>query len=163
MYRAAIKYGFDVALVTIRRPTFAAIELTRRSSVLSHLISSSLALSCLCAPGPCGSCSVARCPTAWDELEPSLKAQAERLADLAKRGLLVLFLGSGISAGAGMPVWTTLLNLLAKRSGMSLLCNVFRFCLIVCCIGILRYSSILRAHCRHGAQRSRGIKKGTRS
>lgn len=65
---------------------------------------------------------VVRCPNAWDVLEPSLKANAERLADLAKRGLLVLFLGSGISAGAGMPVWTTLLNLLAKRSGMLHLC-----------------------------------------
>src|SRR5690606_10090552 len=58
-----------------------------------------------------------RFPNAWDALDAPLKAQADRLADLAKRGLLVLFLGSGISAGAGLPVWTTLLNLLAKRSG----------------------------------------------
>lgn len=38
LYRAASKYGFDIALVTIKRPTFAAIELTRRSARADFLL-----------------------------------------------------------------------------------------------------------------------------
>lgn len=69
----------------------------------------------------------------FDSLDEKLKIQARRLADLAKRGRLVLFLGSGISAGAGMPTWQTLLDSLAAQAGMSpeeieLLHKVWFFC-----------------------------------
>ena len=43
-------------------------------------------------------------------LTPSLEAHAARLAAAAARGQLVLFLGAGVSAGAGLPTWHSLLD-----------------------------------------------------
>ena len=45
--------------------------------------------------------------------------KAQELASLAKKGEMVLFLGAGVSVGAGLPMWSDLLTALAKvkRSG----------------------------------------------
>jgi hypothetical protein len=95
LYEAAERYQFDIALVTIRRPAFAAAVLAR-----SRRFDDDPA-------------------RIFPLLSQRLLDEAERLASLARRGSLVLFLGSGISAGAGLPVWQTLLDELGKRSGMT--------------------------------------------
>ncbi|KAI9031193.1 SIR2-like domain-containing protein [Hyaloraphidium curvatum] len=56
----------------------------------------------------------------WDmgERSETLNAQAERLAGTAQRRDLVLFLGAGVSAGAGLPMWNALIEQLAAPLGM---------------------------------------------
>lgn len=83
----------DIALVTIRRSTFAAIQLERNRFVAGIRV--------------------------WeDALSESLRKEASRLAELAREGKLVLFLGSGVSAGAGLPTWKQLLEQLARVAQM---------------------------------------------
>lgn len=53
---------------------------------------------------------------AFAALSPALLEQAERLARHAREGRLVLFLGAGVSAGAGLPEWTELLRQLATAA-----------------------------------------------
>lgn len=48
----------------------------------------------------------------------ALVRRAKTLADMAKRGELVLFLGAGVSAGAGLPTWNALLLQLAAKVGV---------------------------------------------
>lgn len=55
----------------------------------------------------------------WPELDDSLKDQARRLAEKASRGELALFVGAGVSASAGLPLWGELLQKLAEKVGMS--------------------------------------------
>jgi NAD-dependent SIR2 family protein deacetylase len=54
---------------------------------------------------------------AFSELPNPLYKEAERLARLAAAGQLVMFLGAGVSAGAGLPEWKTLLAQLAEEIG----------------------------------------------
>lgn len=83
----------DLALVTLKRPTFAAIQLARRRHFERE--------------------------AGFERaLTPALRSAARRLAEEARRGNLVLFLGSGISAGAGLPTWSALVEDLARQSGM---------------------------------------------
>lgn len=44
----------------------------------------------------------------------ALVEKAQELATLAKKGEMVLFLGAGVSVGAGLPMWSDLLTNLAK-------------------------------------------------
>jgi hypothetical protein len=46
-------------------------------------------------------------------------ALGQELAAYARRGRLVLFVGAGVSAGAGLPQWEALLEQLAARAGLS--------------------------------------------
>jgi hypothetical protein len=56
----------------------------------------------------------------WDAvLGAPLRQEADRLARLAMKGDLALFLGAGVSQAAGLPDWKGLLQGLAKRAGMS--------------------------------------------
>ena len=50
-------------------------------------------------------------------LEPGLLSSAHRLAALASEQKLVVFMGAGVSAGAGLPTWGTLLDGLAEDAG----------------------------------------------
>jgi hypothetical protein len=50
------------------------------------------------------------------ELRDELRSQAEALADRARKGELVLFVGAGVSAGAGLPGWKDLILQLAQRA-----------------------------------------------
>ena len=79
----------DVALVTIEGAAFAAAQAER-----------------------------ARRDGKFSELDAPLKAHGERLAKAAAEGNLVLFLGAGVSAGAGMPTWGRLLDDLGEEAGM---------------------------------------------
>jgi hypothetical protein len=56
---------------------------------------------------------------AWSDLENALQSKADRLAERARAGELVLFLGAGISQQAGIPTWTELLKKLAACACMS--------------------------------------------
>ena len=44
----------------------------------------------------------------WPELNPTQLEAGQRIANHAKKGELVLFLGAGVSAGAGLPSWGTI-------------------------------------------------------
>jgi len=81
----------DVVLVTKTKRMFSAAQSVRRSLA----------------------------PSQWASLEPRLLTAADRLADLARSGQLVLFLGSGTSKTNGMPGWSELLGDLAVLAGLS--------------------------------------------
>lgn len=91
MREAAQRFGFDVALVTNEGPAFAAAQAVR----------------------------LAEGGDAWPELDEELRARAATLAGLAQRGELVLFLGAGVSSGAGLPMWARLITELAVGCGMA--------------------------------------------
>src|SRR5581483_10832751 len=55
----------------------------------------------------------------WPELNAGLRRAADELAGRASRGELALFLGAGVSAGAGLPLWSELLRRLAEKAGMT--------------------------------------------
>jgi len=52
---------------------------------------------------------------AWPNLDDRLRTEVDRLADLAIRQELVLFLGAGVSQAAGLPSWSRLLESLASK------------------------------------------------
>ena len=88
LQQAAIENKVDVAIVTIERDVFAALQAVRQQQKW--------------------------CPM----LPKSLLREAKRLADYALRGKLVLFLGAGVSCGAGLPTWSQLLENLAAEVGL---------------------------------------------
>lgn len=57
-------------------------------------------------------------PGRWSMLTPSQRKTAERLADQARNGKLVPFMGAGVSASAGGPTWSGLIRKLALGIGM---------------------------------------------
>jgi hypothetical protein len=54
----------------------------------------------------------------WPSLPDGPMGEIEALATHARAGHLVLFLGAGVSAGAGLPTWKGLLNRLATTAGL---------------------------------------------
>lgn len=52
----------------------------------------------------------------WPELGSELRERADALARLASRGELVLFVGSGVSTGAGIPTWGAFLRELSRAA-----------------------------------------------
>jgi len=90
LQKSAIRHKLDIVLVAYDEHTFAAAQAYRRA-----------------------------CSEAWPELPEPLREQAARLSALASRGELVLFLGAGVSAGAGLPLWGQLLEEMARGVGIT--------------------------------------------
>ncbi|KJE89461.1 hypothetical protein CAOG_00925 [Capsaspora owczarzaki ATCC 30864] len=90
LYNAARLHRIDICLVLNDRSKFAAIQILRR-----------------------------RFEETWELLDSELIKQAQRLAQAAKSGDLVLFLGAGSSTGAGLPSWSGLIDDLASEAGMT--------------------------------------------
>jgi hypothetical protein len=99
LYRAASIHAVDLLLVTHDAPAFAAAQAVRRAR-----------------SGPVGTDQYR---SFWSQLDPQLLEHAARLAHHAATGSLVLFLGAGVSVGAGLPTWPALLRLLGERAGLS--------------------------------------------
>jgi hypothetical protein len=51
-------------------------------------------------------------------LPAALVAEARRIGQLAEAGRLVLFIGAGVSAGAGLPLWDEMLRWIALETGL---------------------------------------------
>ncbi len=88
LYGIAERRGVDLALVTRSDRDFAGAQAARRERA------------------------------AFAALSPRLVERARRLARQAATGQLVIFLGAGVSAGAGLPLWSELLAQLAGRAGL---------------------------------------------
>ena len=84
--RFAAEHPIDIALVMIDGAAYSAVQAVRRGL-----------------------------PTAqtWPALDAELVESADRLAALAARRALVLFVGAGVSRGAGLPGWGDLLRAIA--------------------------------------------------
>ncbi|MCA9488893.1 MAG: SIR2 family protein [Myxococcales bacterium] len=85
----------DVALVTWTEEDFAAAQAARRAARQDTGVDP------------------------WAELRSELQAEARTLARQAARDRLVVFLGAGVSAGAGLPTWAELLDRLAVEAGFT--------------------------------------------
>lgn len=82
----------DVALVAHSDHQFAAVQQERRNLATAGAVEP------------------------WSALSSDLSTVGERLAGHARQGRLVLFLGAGVSVGAGLPTWGRLLDILADRA-----------------------------------------------
>lgn len=86
---------FDIVLVTFNDAALAAAQQTRLELLDDN-------------------------PThVWADLDAHRLEHVEELAARARRGELVLFLGAGVSAGAGLPTWAELLANLATSAGIA--------------------------------------------
>ena len=100
MYAAAARHGADLVLVCWGRRAYSAAQRVRRRLLRADAGDHSFL---------------------WD-LGPrsdELVVAARRLAEEARRRDLVLFMGAGVSAGAGLPAWQGLLDNVARGIGMT--------------------------------------------
>ena len=88
----------DVALVLHEGPAFAAVQAER----------------------------LARIDEWFPELRAGERAAAEALANKAREGDLVLFIGAGVSQGAGLPSWNAMLCALAEEEAHITSMDAFR-------------------------------------
>jgi hypothetical protein len=100
LYDAARSLDIDIALTTASGPAYAAAINARK--ILSR-----------------------SGEKVWPEsLSEEFRERAEVLARSALNGELVLFLGAGVSAGAGLPTWKELLESLAGKAGVFADCGM---------------------------------------
>ncbi len=88
----AARTGVDILLVVVEEAVFSMLQTWRRRN-----------------------CS----PESFALLSAEDKCKAEELALLGEKGVLSLFVGAGVSVGAGLPTWGTLLEAIAKEAAMS--------------------------------------------
>jgi hypothetical protein len=99
LYEAAAQHDIDIVLVTNNAPALAAAQNARWQRLRGrddHPVNDP-----------------------WPDLHARLRADAERLSRHVIGGNLVLFLGAGVSRGAGLPDWEALLGALAEDAKMN--------------------------------------------
>ena len=96
--------GFDVGIITTNERTYSVLQAIRRRRMDRD--------------GPLSIWGSLQEGLATRESATSLIAEGVRLARLAEADQLVMFLGSGVSMGAGLPNWGGLINGLAERAGL---------------------------------------------
>lgn len=94
----AVVHNLDIALVTFGEKPYAAAQRVRRDLI--------------------GEADLAATWCFGAHASKNLLMEGRRLADAAIDSQLVLFIGAGVSAGAGIPMWKALLSDLAKHAGM---------------------------------------------
>jgi len=94
LHTAAEECDVDLVLVCWKRRALSAAQRVRRDLVTDHV------------------------GVDWDlgRRAVRLQREAKRLADHTSSGELVLFLGAGVSSGAGLPLWQDLLDVIASRT-----------------------------------------------
>jgi hypothetical protein len=98
LYELAGQHDLDIALCLPRRSAFAAAQAARSLFLREEKQSSK---------------------SFWPAaLTDKLREKAKELARYASQGKLALLIGAGASAGAGLPLWSTLLDRLAEFAGM---------------------------------------------
>jgi hypothetical protein len=90
LYDGVTLYDLDVVLVIKDAPDYAAAQRERRLYQQAGV-------------------------HRWPELDTSARRHADALAKRASAGQLVLFMGAGVSVGAGLPTWGEFLRLLAQH------------------------------------------------
>ena len=96
--RVAAAHDVDIVLVAFGDKPYAAAQRARRQVVSGKDL-----------------------PETWSfdkEASPNLESCARRLAAAAIDSQLVLFIGAGVSVGAGLPTWANLLNKIARDGGV---------------------------------------------
>jgi hypothetical protein len=99
LMRLAVESECDIVLVTYGRASFDAAQSVRRTAIEKRG----------------SSASPLRDP--WSALGEDRRGLADELAGLAGKGELVVFVGAGVSAGAGLPAWRGLLDRVASNLG----------------------------------------------
>lgn len=82
--------GIDIAIVAASPSDYSAFQARRRALVEQGRLLS--------------------------KMHPELDREARRIADEARHGKLALFIGAGVSIGAGLPSWTKLLEILETQA-----------------------------------------------
>jgi hypothetical protein len=96
--RVTRAHDVDIVLVTFGEKAYAAAQRARRQIVADKDLSETW--------------------TFDKEANPQLESCARRLASAAIGSQLVLFIGAGVSVGAGLPAWADLLNKIARDGGV---------------------------------------------
>jgi len=107
--RAAGESGVDVVIAAENKAQFFALQMRRTS----ELATCDLARHHLGSNERGGRGAE---PAGWARISADGKAEATRLASFAAAGRLAVFVGAGISASAGLPMWRQLLEKLAARA-----------------------------------------------
>lgn len=98
LQQLAMRWDIDIVLVTFGQKPYAAAQRARRQLVSAKNLQQTWRF------GP--------------HTNPVLIAEAHRLAEAAIDSQLVLFIGAGVSAGAGLPTWDALLSNIAIEAGI---------------------------------------------
>ncbi|GJF12684.1 SIR2 family protein [Mycolicibacterium cyprinidarum] len=96
--RLSRQYQVDLVLVTYGAKAYAAAQRARHQLM--------------------GDKPVGKTWTFEEDSSERLVAEAERIASAALESQLVLFIGAGVSAGAGLPTWSDLLSEIAVEYGL---------------------------------------------
>jgi hypothetical protein len=101
LMKLAVEHNVDIVLVAHGQVTYDAAQAVRRD----HIAALSEEEGSWVDP--------------WAELGPERIAAAETVVRQARSGNLVVFVGAGVSTGAGLPAWQALLTKVAARLKMS--------------------------------------------